>query len=394
MPARKPAAGMYCVRLQRGRTRCWADESFSREGNRSALSLVLTRNFQAVLRRCRAYLGTIFLTALVCGLAACSGGNTPNTTVPVTKLVADSYAMSLGADRFVKTVWGIATHGDTIFMIEEGTHHVLCLNTELDVIGTIGQSGPGPAEFSHWPHNFYVTKNSVHAFDYTSLEVFSHQGEYKRTIQAPFRAWEGLAVDDEENVFLSPIFGNSESSIVQLDSSGTVVNNFGDLLATEGPSRLRWPKSQRILVVVNQQYLMTIGLAIPVVEKYSLNGELIARNDLSQERFFAPRLSYAYEREKDYSREDTPISVTTVASKASVIDDMFYVLIIQGSPSKNVRKNTLLAIDIETLKLERAYELSDQEGEPLRWVTAFAGIPSGELLVYHHSDGVFYRYRL
>ncbi len=349
------------------------------------------RNFREVPRRRHAYLMTIVLSGVISGLTACTG---IEIDTPVTKLVAQDYAELLAPESFVKQVLTINTRGNTLFMNDEGATHILCVDTELNVVGTIGTKGDGPGEFPNWPHTFDVTDNNIYAYaSNRRLQVFSHQGEYKRAIRPPVGVWANLAVDIEENVYLSHTASEFEFPIIKLDSSGTVVNNFGDLLVTDGFLRRKQQLSRRRLVVLNDQYLMTIGVAVPVVEKYSLDGELIAHNDLSQEPFFTHRLSYPYEMEESANEAGGSLGLVTVVQDVAVTNSMFYVLVIQGAPGQDLRTNTILAVDTETLTLEHAYELSDLEGKSLRWVNAFARSAFGELLVYHHSEGVFYRYR-
>lgn len=308
-------------------------------------------------------------------------------TVPITKLVAYDYVTSVSPDRFLKAVHRIETRGDSIFINDQVTRQLLILNNDLELIGSIGNPGSGPGELPDWPLAFDVSNKYVYAHSGEGLHVFSLQGKYTRTISLPIRLTYGLAVDSHDNVYISPITSEHESSILKLDSSGTVIYDFGDLFVTDDPGPRDKPLRQRLIVTADQQYLMSIGLSMPVVEKYSLDGDLIARNDLSETRFFAPRMAYSAKNEKSGAR-----GYVTVANNVMIVDSLFYVLVIQGSPDEDLRTNTILAINTETLEIQHVYELSDHEGSPLKWVSAYGFTASGELVAFHYTDGVFYNY--
>ena len=57
--------------------------------------------------------------------------------------------------------------------------------------------------------------------------------------------------------------------------------------------------SGRLITLVNNKYLLAVGLSVPVIEKYSLDGELIQSSDLSDTPYFRERLDYA---EESYSQ--------------------------------------------------------------------------------------------
>ena len=54
----------------------------------------------------------------------------------------------------------------------------------------------------------------------------------------------------------------------------------------------------------------------------------------------------------------------------------------------------ILEFDAESLDIVRTYALLDLQGDPLRWVGTFEFVSENELLVFHNTEGAFYRYTL
>ena len=82
----------------------------------------------------------------------------------------------------------------------------------------------------------------------------------------------------------------------------------------------------------------------------------------------------------------------SVISHMATLNSRLYLIPIEGHAEVGLRVNRLLEIDVESLNLLNAYTLLDHQEEPLRWVEAFEFVSEDELLVFHYTDGMFYRY--
>ncbi len=286
----------------------------------------------------------------------------------------------------------MATVGDNLYMSDQATSHVIRVDNDLNVLGTFGREGAGPDEFGGWPRMLAADSRYVYAHDARGrrIQVFTHQGQHIRAIKAPEQFLPtSFAVDSNMNVYASARYaGQSKFVLLKIDSTGAVVARFGEFFVTNDTNSQNHWRSQRFVAMTSTQQIVTIGWATPVVEIYSLDGMLIARNDLSKSPFFAPRLSYA---NKAYAGGER--GVAWVVVDVLVVDTKMFVLIVQGAPSQDLRTNTILAIDTATLLIEHGYILSDHEGTPLTWVQSVGLTPSGELLAFSIPDGSLYRYQ-
>ena len=330
--------------------------------------------------------------ACMLGLIGCS---TEDGVLQEDSLVATGLVEAIEGDRFMRHVWAMHKSGDVLYISGEGYGYIFALDDDLRVIQTFGRSGEGPGEFSASPHNLYAEGNRVFGLEAGSnnAHVFSLEGDYLRSFSVDPRAValeQGISVNNQGDVYITSAFPMEPSSITKSDSSGTVVKTFGELLTTSYPEMLNRRLSGRRITVINNKYLLAVGLCVPVIEKYSLDGELIQSSDLSDTPYFRERLDYADDR---YSQANGgQAGFVSVISYMATLNSRLYLLPVEGYPEVGTKVNRLLEIDLESLNILNAYTLLDHQEEPLRWVEAFEFISEDELLVFHYTDGVFYRY--
>lgn len=333
------------------------------------------------------------LSASMLGLIGCS---TEDGVLQENSLVATSFVEAVGGDRFMEHVWAMQKSGDVLYISGQGYGHIFALDDELSVIRTFGRSGEGPGEFSESPHNLYAEGNRVFGLGAGTkdIHVFSLEGGYLRSISVDPKAafwFQGLSVNNQGDVYIASSFPVDPYSITKLDSLGTVIKTFGELLTTSYSEALNRRVSGRRITLINNKYLLAVGMSVPVIEKYSLNGELIQSSDLSDTPYFRERLDYA---EDSYSQANGEQGGTvSVISYMATLNSRLYLVPIEGHAEVGLRVNRLLEIDLESLNILNAYTLLDHQEDPLRWVQAFEFISEDELLVFHHTDGVFYRYK-
>lgn len=332
------------------------------------------------------------LSASVLGLIGCS---TEDGRSQENSLVATSFVEAVEGDRFMEHVWAMHKSGDVLYLSGQGYGHILALDDDLGVIRTFGRSGEGPGEFSGAPRNLYAEGNRVFGLQAASNDIhaFSLEGDYLRSFSVDPEAviWsQGISVNNQGDVYVANSFPVVPYSITKFDSSGTVIKTFGELLTTSYSETLNRRLSGRLITLINNKYLLAVGLSIPVIEKYSLDGALIQSSDLSDTPYFRERLDYA---EDSYSQADGGRGgIVSVISHMATLNSRLYLIPIEGHAEVGLRVNRLLEIDVESLNLLNAYTLLDHQEEPLRWVEAFEFVSEDELLVFHYTDGMFYRY--
>lgn len=312
-------------------------------------------------------------------------------------LLATDFVEAVGQDYFMKQVWTMQKVEDILYMSGEGYPYIFALDDDLEIIRTIGDGGKGPGEFSDWPNSFYVTEDRIYGYDAGSsrIHIFSLEGEYLYSfrLDPKHKIWShGLSVDKQGHVYVATMFPQEPHSLAKLDSSGTLSKTFGELLETSYSEMLNRQLNVRRATLVNSEYLLTVGLAVPLVEKFSLDGELIQSSDLSDTPYFSERMKRAKDRYS--SNLEGPVPTISLVCCIAATSTRMYIVPVVTYPDNSVRVNRLLELDLESLKLLRTYSLFDHLGEPLRWVGSLEFVSEKELILFHNTDGIFYRYTL
>ncbi|MCY3594335.1 MAG: 6-bladed beta-propeller [Bacteroidetes bacterium] len=312
-------------------------------------------------------------------------------------LLATDFVEAVGQDYFMKQVWTMQQVEDILYMSGEGYPYIFALDDDLEIIRTIGDGGKGPGEFSEWPNSFYVTEDRIYGYDAgpNRIQVFTLEGEYLYSfrLDPKHKIWShGLSVDKQGHVYVATIFPQEPHSLAKLDSSGTPSKTFGELLETSYSEMLNRQLNARLATLVNSEYLLTVGFTVPLVEKFSLDGELIQSSDLSDTPYFSEGMKRAKDRYS--SNLEGPVPTISLVRCIAATSTRMYIVPVVTYPDNSVRANRLLELDLESLELLRTYSLFDHLGEPLRWVGSIEFVSEKELILFHNTDGIFYRYTL
>lgn len=341
-----------------------------------------------ILFRIAAVIGGIFFGVLT--LSGCSADESRPTQE--ISLKAQDVVESIDGDQFLERVRAMQRYGNALYLSDRGSPSIFVLDNNFQIIRTIGRQGEGPGEFIQAPFSFHVSGNRIYGYRSGRIQVFSLEGDYLKSIPLDSKhslSVQGLVMHKRGHLYLTPSFSrNNPYSIVKLDSSGTVLKTFGDLLETSYSERQNRQMSSRTIISVENDYLVSIGDHIPVIEKYSLEGELLQSVDLSGSPYFSERLKFI---EEHYASGRPGIGHILEATE--VFNSRLYVIPIEGGDS-SLRVNRILEFDTESLGIVRTYTLLDLQGDPLRWVGTFEFLSENELLVFHDTEGVFYRYTL
>ena len=334
---------------------------------------------------------------LLAGVFCLSGCFTEQLEVNEVPLTASSFWESVDQNLFMEHVWTMQKVEDILYLSGEGYPHILALDGDLGVVRRIGKKGKGPGEFSIWPANFYATRDRIYGYDSGSrrIHIFLSTGEHSHSFALDPKhkiLSQGLSVDTQGHVYVATMFPQDPYSITKLDSLGTNLKNFGDILATSYSEVLNRRLSARRVILVNDDYLLTVGQSVPIIEKFSLNGELIQSSDLSGIPYFSGRLRDI----KDYYSSDPKgqVATKTIVGGIAATSTRLYIMPIEAYPDDRIRVNRLLELDLESLDPLSTYNMLDHLGEPLRWIQSFEFLSENELILFHYTDGVFYRYVL
>ena len=342
----------------------------------------------------RVLAAVVVISIVVVYSSGCSIGQGGVQDIP---LPATDFMEVVGQDYFMEHVWTMQKVEDVLYLSGNGYPHIFALDNDLEIIRTIGNGGKGPGEFSSWPNNFYVTGDRIYGYDAgpNRIHVFSLDGGYLYSfrLDPKHKIWShGLSVDKDGYVYVATMFPQDPRSLAKLDSSGTLSKTFGELLETSYSEMLNRQLNARLTILVNSEYLLTIGHSVPLVEKFSLDGELIQSSDLSDTPYFSERMEKAKDRYS--SNLEGPVPTMSLVRCIAATSTRMYIMPVEVYPDNSVRVNRLLELDLESLELLRTYSLFDHLGEPLRWVTSLEFVSEKELILFHHTDGIFYRYTL
>ena len=279
-----------------------------------------------ILFRIAAVIGGISFGVLT--LSGCSADEPPSTQG--NSLRAQDVVESIDGDQFLERVNAMQRYGNALYLSGKGYPSIFVLDNNFQIIRTIGRQGKGPGEFSQAPFSFHVNGNRIYGYSSRSkrIQVFSLEGDYLRSIplDPKHHIWfEGLVMDKRGNLYVTPNLSQNPYSIVKLDSSGTVLKTFGDLLETSYSELQNRKMSSRTIISVENEYLISIGDHVPVIEKYSLEGELLQSVDLSGSPYFSERLKFI---EEHYASGRRGIGQILVAT--DVFNSRLYVIPIEG----------------------------------------------------------------
>ena len=272
----------------------------------------------------------VVLACLSANMLVLTGCSTEDGVLQENSLVATSFTEAVEGDRFMESVPAMHKSGDVLYLSGEGYGHIFALDDDLRVIRTFGRSGEGPGEFPRAPNSLYAEGNRVYGLQSGSnnVHVFSLKGSYLRSFSVDpvaYVLYLGMSVNNQGDVYVASSFPVNPYSITKFDSSGTVIKTFGELLTTSYSEASNRRLSGRLITLINNKYLLAVGFSVPVIEKYSLDGELIQSSDLSDTPYFRERLDYA---EESYSQARA--GIVTVISYMATRNSRLYLLPIEG----------------------------------------------------------------
>lgn len=174
-----------------------------------------------------------------------------------------------------------------------------------------------------------------------SFQTLDEQGLVVKSLKPSTEEWTsflyGFGIDN--NGFLYMSSHESEYPIIKLDTSGNVVNQFGNWLEADNQRHKR-TINNRYLTVNSRNQLINIYVSKPMVELWSEEGELVWELDLSEILAFRTR---QYDERLRENPELKEILAFTYYNDFYLTDDQLYLLFIGDYEVPN--SNQLLHID-------------------------------------------------
>lgn len=234
------------------------------------------------------------------GCASEKDGNEPEAEFPdnisVREIKPFRFIESVRDSLYLSSVEDIAyvpNRGFFISLIKE--RMLVHLDENLNFIKTIGRSGEGPGELS-FPSELVYNADSLYVKNSRSIEVFTLDGEYIRTIHIPINIF-GFGTDGH---FLYISTHAGENPLFKFDLNGRKISSFGE---QHKPSKTNYFRrlNYRYVAVDNRKEIIAALTTEPVFEKYSDTGRLIQKIDIREIPIIKDR--YVITRSKNEEHE-------------------------------------------------------------------------------------------
>lgn len=291
----------------------------------------------------------------------------------------------LGDSVFLHNVTNIDKYRGSYYISDFDNNRVVICDSSLNLIKVVGGGGSGPGEFNGVIRS-KINDDQLYAFDDGNrrMNIFTAEGKFMKSIKYPNStiASYRFAIDDSSYIYLSsPSLGHS---IQKLDTVGKIINQFGKL--SDGETQIeKINRSSRHLFYIPEKYILSVGLSDPIIEFYNLDGSLSKSYELSNYKYFQPRLSYI---QNEYLNDKTnKYSIYSVIEDAYFTHGNLYLLYLDQSNEGFPTCNKILHCKVEGNNMEilNSYQLEGKVDKSI-WITSISeGIKSGELIAYSQN---------
>lgn len=336
------------------------------------------------------YLSALSLLLIVSGLWTTGCERASETSESIVPNLSFNGQLSDGSFIGKNVTHLVGTHG-RVYLNDVQNSRLLVLNDDFAFQQAIGASGRGPGEFQY-VGPFVVSEDSLYAYDGGSrrIHVFTHEGIYERSIDVDGKHIRVSLVQDAQGYLY---FSNVayKNPITKIDRSGSVVAQFGDSLGfTNMPFQNR-VRSVRHLALLGDSALVSVGESRPVIEIFSLDGQILRRADLAGHPVFRDRIEYA---DRVFDEEGNPRKTVTVTYGIAVSGDELYIGVIEGEPGDDLASNRVLVFDMQKMKSDRIVRMYSMSGDAAGWVRAIGIIPENGVVAYDATDASLNRYEV
>lgn len=256
---------------------------------------------------------------------------------------------------FFSMIVQISEYKDLLYLADFKNNRVLCVDTNLNYKYAIGRSGRGPGELIG-ATGVAVSGDMVYVADGGNkrINVYSLAGEFLASIKAG-SSCRRFTTDTANSICLCTL--NDTIPFVKLDIQGNFVSRFESrshpcIFPLFNPFV---KNSAHLLTDPFTNDLYCVYEFEPVIKKYSGNGRLVNRFDLSEVPFIKDRISKVKNIYKDIKRKNRGI---IFFDGAYLYNSLIYVL---------YSSNTVLVFDTKNdkMKLVKVLELAEERKKTL-----------------------------
>ena len=223
------------------------------------------------------YLAIIALS----GLTACS--QAPKTQIEYVELFSDKTMQQLSDSSFFNHVACISEYEGDIYMSDQKRCQIFRLDSNLNLLRTIGMEGHGPQDFGYI-ENFVIHQDTIFVGDVTKMRIlrFSTDGQFcgaenpDEKIPLNYR----FTMDDN-HIYYTRNEGIPDKSMVDYcrDSTANKLRRFGQATDFGHPHKTKRQNARHVHLYNNT--LVTVPTSIPVIEIYDLKGNTLRSADIA-----------------------------------------------------------------------------------------------------------------
>lgn len=288
---------------------------------------------------------------------------------------------TLSDSSFYGSIGDITVVDDRIYMYDNSPS-ILIMDKDLTLLKRISNVGQGPGEFTGIS-NLKVQNNKFYILNLQEQKILEYKtnGDFSRTI-IPDGYARDIAIDKSGNIFTSNPY--SEKPLSKLDSEGKLITEFGNKLPIKVADNIIIDET---FLMVADDKLIVINKSVPVVDFYSMSGELLKNqtftHPLIEERFKAI--------ERRWIDNDWPAQAMVVSILFSDISiDGGRIVLTLESNKKMSLPDYALAYNFtqsDSLIYEKSYEIpSVRPGEAMN-AFSFAPLGTSQYLLFDLHTG-------
>lgn len=335
--------------------------------------------------------GSLFLLTWVS--VCCTRAAQNNEEIKYQSLRPISAVETIGGSYFL-TAYLAQRPGGYVIADYEGSQ-VLLVDNELSLVRRFGRKGRGPGEF-FGAGNMYVDDDTICVFDDGNRRInrFDAEGKYLDEIKAAALQATDAFVVHQGSVYASAGRG-ANAPLAQVGSDGEVSETFGEYLSNSKGEKKHARSGRHVLLTDNNQ-LLCVGMSVPVLEYYDLNGQLRSRRDLSDFdvlRSTLARVDADYEKDPD---DGQMITRYVLDAPCYVAGTLYVIQLERSSKHEEVYSHRVLVIDTkDNFRLRRVLTLLGAAAGDDAWFSSMAVSANEERLVaYNSTSNQFLMYDL
>lgn len=282
----------------------------------------------------------------------------------------------------------ISIYKKMYYIPDSDNYRILVLDSNLNLVKSIGSSGKGPGEFTAVT-NIFILNDSIYAYDPNKnrIIVFYIDGSFIREIMPEYANYltKFCVIGDK----IYTCFPYSEKPIIVMDLNGKFIRSFGKLSNKSGNvekfTNNRWD------VLTNGKNIITINLNDPMIDIYNLNGTLLKRIDLTDNKAFLSEYEY---KENFFKKNPEKKRNTTIRIlKDTYLDgDNIFLLYHEKINGETFAKKFLI-YNYKNNTISESINFVSEEGKELDYISSF-GVKNDTILVFDMTTEKLVKYKI